>query len=261
MTPDVSTAFVWRSTPAGRVVVSAALGACARHVFSSRDVSAPGQQQVDYRKVAATFDVGEDQVVRPRQVHGRAVLVVTPGEPLEAGVAEADAVLSLDAARVVSVRVADCVPILMADRRQRAVAAVHAGWRGTAAGVVQAAVDAFEAAGVPASDLVAAIGPSIGACCYEVDRVVREAFERQQAGAAAWFSDGRSGAHFRLDLRRANRDQLIGCGVPAAAIVDAGACTFGDEHRWHSHRRDGAAAGRMVAAIRLGAGMPGSPEA
>jgi YfiH family protein len=149
----------------------------------------------------------------------------------------------------VSVRTADCIPILLADRHGRAVAAVHAGWRGTAAGVAGATVDALGDLGVPAADLVAAIGPGIGPCCYQVDALVRDAMVANHHRAPTWFTPDGPG-HWRLDLWRANRDQLETSGVPASAISCAGLCTVDDEGDWYSFRREGEGGGRMVAAIR-----------
>jgi YfiH family protein len=235
--------------PVGRVLVSAVLERVAPHLFSSRDASSPGVHQPDYDLVAASLGVDVRRVVHARQVHGRDVLIVREGEVCDAHV-EADAIVSFDPARVVLVRVADCVPILLADRSHRVVAAVHAGWRGTAAGVVAAAVDAIAAAGIPASDLVASIGPSIGPCCYQVDATVREDFARRWTGSDDWFTpDGPD--RWRLDLWRANRAHLEAAGVPAGTISVASACTADAPNLWYSHRRQGAAAGRMVAAVRL----------
>jgi YfiH family protein len=247
--PRVTPDFEWQTTAVGRALLSTTLAPIASHVFSSRDASPPGVHQPDYDAVARSLGVDTAQVVRVRQVHGREVLIVREGEALDAEAA-ADAVVSFDPERAVLVRVADCVPILLADRHRRVVAAVHAGWRGTAAGVVSAAIEAIEAAGIPASDLVAAIGPSIGPCCYQVDATVRGDFARRWAKSDDWFTpDGPD--RWRLDLWRANRAQLEEAGVPTGAISVASACTADAPNLWYSHRRQGAAAGRMVAAIRL----------
>jgi YfiH family protein len=251
MAPAVTADFEWRQAPAGRVLVAAPLMRVAPHLFSSRDASPPGVHAPDYQAIAGSLGMDASDVVRVRQVHGRDVLVVREGDVIEP-LAEADALVTTDPARVVSVRVADCVPILIADRGRRAVAAVHAGWRGTANGVVTAAVEALEALGIPASDLIAAIGPSIGPCCYQVDARVREDFARRYPGADSWFTpDG--DARWRLDLWCANEAQLESAGVSAGSILRAATCTADGLSHWYSHRKEGAAAGRMVAAIRLAA--------
>jgi len=247
--PYVSAAFEWRAAPVGRVLVSAAVAAIAPHFFSTCDASPPGVHQPDYEAVARSLDVEARQVVHVRQIHGRDVFIVRDGAAVDPDTA-ADAVVSFDPTRAILVRVADCVPVLLADRHRRVVAAVHAGWRGTAAGVVGAAVDVIAAAGVPASDLVAAIGPSIGPCCYQVDAAVYAGFVRHGPRGEDWFTpDGPN--RWRLDLWRANLAQLEAAGVPPGSISAASACTADDPELWYSHRRQGAAAGRMIAAIRL----------
>lgn len=249
MQPQVAPEFEWQTTPVGRTIRSTALARIAPHLFSSRDGSPPGVHQPDYEAVARCFGVDATRVVHVRQVHGRDVVTVRQGEVCDP-VTAADAVVSFDPSRAVLVRVADCVPILLADRHCRVVAAVHAGWRGTAAGVVSAAVEAIESAGIPASDLVGAIGPSIGPCCYQVDATVRADFARRWTKSDDWFTpDGTE--RWRLDLWRANRAQLEAAGLPADAIAIASACTADAPTLWYSHRRQGASAGRMVAAIRL----------
>jgi YfiH family protein len=248
--PAVTQGFEWRTTPTGRALVCLALEPLAPHLFTTRASShLPGQVEPDYAGIGAWLQLPEAHVVRVRQVHGRHVYVVSPADQRTA--ADADALVSCHPERGISVRVADCVPILIADRDRRVVAAVHAGWRGTAAGIAAATIESIRDLGISPSNLVAAIGPSIGPCCYQVDAIVREQFALSHSAAGDWFiPDG--GDRWRLDLWQANRAQLEACGVPATAIGSAQACTAHDEANWHSFRRDGATAGRMVAAIRLG---------
>ena len=181
-----------------------------------------------------------------KQVHG--ARVVHTEWPADAEPPEADAAVSTDSWRVLSVRTADCVPLLLADARSGAVAAVHAGWRGSAAGIVARAVRRLvDTAGAGPADVVAAVGPSIGPCCYRVGAELVEAFERGGHDAGAWFSE-RDGLY--LDLWRATRDQLLAAGVRDDRTHIAGLCTACHEPWFHSYRRDGAAAGRLVGYIR-----------
>lgn len=133
---------------------------------------------------------------------------------------------------VVAVKTADCIPILLADGRNRAVAAVHAGWRGAAARIAGRAVEAMGGRfGTRPEDLHAAIGPGIGACCYEVG-----------ADVAAQF--GQAGRR-RLDLPAINRQQLLEIGIPEARIYVSSLCTMCRPDEFHSYRRDKEAAGRL----------------
>jgi YfiH family protein len=178
------------------------------------------------------------RVMQAKQVHGASVLLATEGMRAE-GPVEADALVAraarADGRRLaVGVRVADCVPVLVADVASGDVAAIHAGWRGVAAGIVGAAL-----AELGGRQLVAAIGPCIESCCFEVGLEVsaRLGFVVREAGGKAY-----------VDLRAAVRAQLRTAGVEDARIDDVRGCTKHDA-RFHSFRRDGANSGRMLASI------------
>jgi len=195
----------------------------------------------DWRAVLARRGVAAP-VVTPRQVHGTRVVSVDAPGPVGA----ADAVVTATRGLVVGVVTADCTPVLLRTRDDLAVAAVHAGWRGAAAGVLEGAVDALTSlAGVPPSDVDAAIGPAVGACCYQVDHEVREAFVRRSGDttASAWRPDG---DRLRLELREAVRLLLDAAGVTRTTIV--GPCTVCGPDL-HSYRRDGEGAGRQLSFI------------
>ena len=152
---------------------------------------------------------------------------------------EADALLEDRPGAVVAVKTADCIPVLLADERRHAVAAVHAGWRGTAAGIAARAVEAMTARfGSNPADLHAAVGPGIGACCYEVGPEV----------AAQFGLEGR----VHLDLPAENRRQLANSGIPTGRIYVSGLCTM-CRPEFHSFRRDREAAGRMYSFIGISA--------
>ena len=162
---------------------------------------------VDAGSAAARFE----------QVHGTDVGRRAPGHGRLRGTRpEADIIVSDDPSVAIGVRVADCAPILLFDATTNAVGAAHAGWRGTAAGAGRAAVRAMEATfGSNPAEIVAAIGPCLGACCGEVGPEVVEAF--RVAGHASrdierWFTIGKTSRPY-LDLERANRDQLVLVGV------------------------------------------------
>ena len=175
----------------------------------------------------------QDGMASLQQIHSeRCLIVAAPG-----CAGEGDALITDRPGVPVSVRTADCFPILLADLRRRTVAAIHAGWRGTAARIVSVTIGRMrtECKTDPA-DIVAAIGPGIGACCYEVGEEVAQRF-------------GRRAGH--LDLAGANRAQLVEAGVPEGRIEVLGLCTLCEPARFHSYRRDGEAAGRMVSFIAL----------
>lgn len=219
-----------------------------RHAFTTRALSFRGQNvDRDWQTLAHQLATEPDRIVRVSQVHGRRVLVVTPEVPAPPA-AEADAIVCTDPTRAIAVRVADCVPILVADRRHRVIAAIHAGWRGTCAGIAVATVDAIGALGIAADDLVAVIGPSMGPCCYQVDDKVRTAFLACTPDAAAWFAEDGPG-RWKLDLWQANIDQLQMAGMSGNAIEVMRVCTGDDRARCWSYRKDGPEAGRLVAAI------------
>ncbi len=185
--------------------------------------------------------------LRPRQVHGAGV---ARAEMWSASgpAPEADAVVASRFGAVVGVVTADCVPILLAAPEGANVAAIHAGWRGLARGVVRAGVaELAGAAGVGAAQLVAAIGPHIGACCYEVDAPVLEAISAELGSAALASATGVRSEHWMLDLGALAAQALESAGVPRASIGTAAArCTACDRERFHSYRRDGARAGRLL---------------
>jgi YfiH family protein len=180
-----------------------------------------------------------------RQVHGAAVVRVHAGDDPDAlARVEADAVITGEAGVAVGIFVADCIPALIVDPRTGAVAAAHAGWRGTVAGVLPAVVRALAAEfGARPDDLRVALGPAIGACCFEVGVDVVQAFDAALGAAAAAEivrpSPRGVPGKWHVDLKAANRVLLERAGVRAEAIDVGTECTHHDRARFFSYRRDG----------------------
>jgi YfiH family protein len=191
--------FEWRAEPWGRSLRCSPLGQIAPHLFTTRDLvleSIGEPRGAGWTALAGSLGLAADSVLRLRQVHGADAVVVRSedGRPgLPDPPPEADILATNRPDVALSVRVADCNPVLLADRRSGVVAAAHAGWRGTAARAVQAAVRTLGTAfGSSPSDLVAAIGPSIGPCCYRVGTDVVDAFTAAGmtfAESGRWFHD------------------------------------------------------------------------
>ena len=180
-----------------------------------------------------------------RQVHGVTVADAAKARP---GVA-ADASFTRAAGVVCAVLAADCMPVLLAHDAAEVVAIAHAGWRGLAAGVIEAAVGAM---GVPAARILAWLGPAIGPDAYEVGDEVRAAFLERDARAGSAFAPARPG-HWRLDLYAVARQRLAVLGI--TQVSGGGFCTASDAGRFFSYRRDKASE-RMAAAIWLEQARP-----
>jgi YfiH family protein len=202
------------------------------------------------RRFGAAVGIADNEPAILRQVHGSSV--VRAGAELVDPPPLADGVLALRADRprvAPAVRIADCVPILLAAPDGSALAAVHAGWRGTAQRIVGRAVQQFERLGLRAGELTAAVGPAIGACCYEVDDEVASAVAIASGSATdALAPPGPSGRPM-LDLRRANRLQLLEAGLGRDSVHIAPWCTACTPEWFYSYRRDGAGTGRLMACI------------
>jgi polyphenol oxidase len=175
---------------------------------------------------------------RLKQIHS---CIVVDAQDRRGVLGPGDAMVTSARHNWIGVRTADCVPVLLADRRKQVVAAVHAGWRGTVANVAGNTVETMQNLhGSNPADIVAAIGPSIGVCCFEVGPEIVSEFERQLPGVS-------TGRH--VDLVEANRRQLLASGI--TAIDMAGLCTKCLAEEFHSYRRENGVEGRMVSAIRV----------
>lgn len=206
----------------------------------------PSAVEHNHARIYRALRISRSQVVGSHLMHGAAIRVVTGQENGGAPVA-ADGLVTAQPGVMLSMRFADCVPILFHDPRRRAVGLVHAGWRGTLQAVASAAVRAMmEQLGCAAHDITAVIGPSIGPCCYEVgSEVVRTLYAALPDMAAALLR--REGQRVYLDLWQANQQQLLAAGV--GHVYSMALCTACRRDIFFSHRGDGGRTGRFGVVI------------
>lgn len=270
----------------GPALVCRRLEPYATHLFTTRpwrlgSAERDGTSRA-WDEVAEAIGAPDGRLVRVHQVHGTAVFVAdealrgaavgAPAVPAGTGraVHDADIILTRTEGLALAIQTADCVPLLIADRDSGVVAAVHAGWRGLAAGAPREAVRALERRfGSRPDSLIAAIGPAVGACCYQVGPDVRAAFggHASDAQLREWFTDTpadlpdnppiaavvaavRRPDRWFFDGWSAARAQLEAAGVAADRIFAARLCTASHADVFCSYRRDGPPAGRLAAVVR-----------
>jgi polyphenol oxidase len=204
------------------------------------------------------------KLISLKQIHSDVIHLfdAPPTEPCQG-----DASITNRPGLLLGVQTADCVPILLVDPKKRAVAAIHAGWRGTLQRVVVKAIGKMQMQfKTNPADLLAAIGPSIGGCCYEVGTEVATQFLSQFAEAPEWFDEFRTGdepnpiqwlnrmppghqpppKNVLLDLRKANRAQLLGAGLRPLNIFTSDLCTACRRDLLFSYRKEGPQSGRLM---------------
>jgi len=234
------------------------------HAFSDRS---GGGSAAPYGSLNLAYHVGDDaprvdanharlaerlgydphRLVHMRQIHSDRIVRCTPDMDFDSR-PECDALITDIVGQPLMVMVADCTPVLLYDPVHRAVAAVHAGRAGALQNIAGKTVDAMRAAFDTApEDLLAALGPSIGVCCYEIGPETAEAV----AAAGCAFALEPRGGRFRLDVNRILARQLEAAGVPPAQIDAPGVCTACGEERFFSYRAAGGTTGRQAGIIML----------
>jgi polyphenol oxidase len=199
-------------------------------------------------RAAAALGVPAERVYFLSQVHGRDVVSVTGTEDrAEVVLREGDALVAADPGCAAGVRTADCLPILVADTVTGGVVAIHAGWKGLVAAVIEAGIERLREVTGARGDLVAAIGPHITVKSFEVSDDVATTL----AGCSSDHDvvERTAGAKPHVDLARIARAQLVAAGVPRASIDVVPGCTYRDADDFFSFRRDGARSGRHLSAI------------
>ena len=203
--------------------------------------------------LARAFGINQDALVTVKQVHGSDILVINePNEDYSHFLGlEGDAIITNQPGVMIGVCVADCAPILLLDPEKQVIAALHAGWQGTAAKLAAKAVAGMESMfECDPNKLQAFIGPRIGKCCYEVDAPVRQAFAQ---GGVPWDTCAEKSADgkWRLDLAAANREQLINAGLLVDRIQVSDMCVSCLRELFFSYRRDSGETGRQMGFIML----------
>ncbi|HYL83511.1 MAG TPA: peptidoglycan editing factor PgeF [Candidatus Angelobacter sp.] len=221
------------------------------------------------RRFQSALAAEDSTLVALKQIHSDVVqcFEASPNHPCRG-----DASATNRAGLLLGVHTADCVPILMVDPKKRAVAAVHAGWRGTLQRIVTKAIGKMSMQfGTKPSDLLAAIGPAIGGCCYEVGTEVAIEFHSQFSNASEWFDELRTGdepnplqwlnmappghqpppKNVLLDLRKANREKLLEAGLREQNIFSSDLCTACRRDLLFSYRKEGPRTGRLMAVIGI----------
>ena len=221
------------------------------------------------RLLQAALGTENFALVPLKQIHSDAIHMFSAAP---AHSCKGDAAVTNRPGLLLAVQTADCVPILLVDPRNRAVAAIHAGWKGTLARIAEKAVGRMRLEfGSKPADLLAALGPCIGPCCYEVGAEFVTKFSAQFADASDYFDEPRSGEepnplqwlnmmppghqpplrNVHLDLSKANRSQLVAAGLRPQNIFASGLCSACRPNLFFSHRREGARTGRLMAVIGI----------
>jgi len=217
-----------------------------RSDFSLGPADAPNPMiQMNRARFLAAIGAPGWPIIKLKQIHSSIVVDVDDTSAASDAVA-GDAAVTALCGVVLAVQTADCVPVLVADVESRAVAAIHAGWRGTAAGIAKIAVTRItEKFHIDPKSLHAVIGPHIGVCCYEVGEDVTQALRDTSVERREEWSKP------HVNLAAANRRQMIDAGIPETQIETSSLCTKCREDLFHSYRRDGKRMGHLLSIIGL----------
>ena len=214
----------------------------------------PEAVRENYRRVCALMGVGIDGAAVTKQVHGSAVRAVTKADRhvcMSTVPYEADGLVTAERGLPLFCFIADCTPALLEDPKNGVIAAVHCGWRSSAADILGVAVEKMRALGAEVSELRAALGPALGRCCFETDGDVPEAVARWLGGDIEGLWDRRADGKYMVDLRAANARRLLQLGVRPERIDVSDECTRCLHEKYWSHRYTEGRRGGQCAAIVL----------
>lgn len=216
----------------------------------------PDHVRENYRRFLTAIGAQGHTLAMCNQVHGAVVRNLTTADlksdPYDKAGYDADGLMTAIPGVILTVFTADCIPVLLYDPKRRVIAALHAGWRGTAAGIVTVAVGQMAAVyGSDPADILAAIGPGIGQCCFETHEDVPNAMTAAMTGAVLPFLQLKDNGKFAVDLKGINAKRLALAGLDPDHIAVCGQCTSCDRENYWSHRLMGTQRGSMAAMIEL----------
>lgn len=244
-----------------RHTFSTRAGGVSEGQYASMNLSFSGGDSFDaveenYRRLCGEVGIDVSHLVLSRQTHTNNVRVVTAADCgtgyTKPSFCDVDGLITAESGVALVTQYADCTPLLFCDPKKRVCATSHAGWRGTVSKIgevtVQKMVNEF---GCRREDIIAAIGPAIGGCCYEVDTPVYEQFIKSGINLDGVFKAGRDSDHFMLDIKTANKNILLDCGIKEDNLDIADICTCCNAQYLHSHRATGGKRGNLAAIIEL----------
>ncbi len=221
--------------------------------LGSNTLDSPHNVEGNRSLLARAFGTRLDQLVTVNQVHGVDILAIDAPNPDYAHFLklQCDGIITNQPGVMIGICVADCLPVLLLDPVKKVVAALHAGWKGTAAEISRKGVESLVSLfGSQPADILAAVGPGIGPCCYEVDEPVLDAFRKQGSGYER-FARPKEKGKWELDLAAANVQQLRGAGIEEKHIESTELCVSCNQEQFFSYRRDGGDTGRQMGFIML----------
>jgi len=233
-------------------------GGVSRQPYNSLNLGtstldSPHNVQGNRSILARALGARAERLITVTQVHGTDLLVIDTPNPDYSHFlkVECDGLITNQPGIMIGVCVADCVPILLLDPKKKVIAALHAGWKGTAGEIARKGIEAFAGMfGSRPEDILAAVGPAIGRCCYEVDAQVLEAFRKSGAGVDC-FDPLPAPGKWRLDLGAANYRQLLAAGLSETNIETTPLCVSCEHDSFFSYRRDKGETGRQMGFIKL----------
>lgn len=234
-------------------------GGVSEGIFSSFNLGSnrgdePEKVRENYRRLCELFGVGIDDCAVTKQVHENVVRIVDKNDRhvcMSNVPYEADGIVTKERGLPIICMIADCVPVLLWDKENSVIGAIHCGWRSSVGDILKNAVEAMVSLGAKPECIHAALGPAIGRCCFETDDDVPNAIEAYLGGETEGLFDRRPDGKTMVDLRAANARRLVQLGLMAENIDISDECTFCSHHKYWSHRYTKGNRGSQAAVIML----------